>query len=204
MELIKKYFPDISNDKINKLQRFAELFKDWNSKINLISRNDVKNLEERHILHSLAIAKFIDFPNGAKVADVGTGGGFPGMPLAIMFPKVHFYLIDSIRKKINVVSNISEKIELTNVTPIWSRVENTNHKFDFIVSRAVTALPNFVKLTRGKIQKNKKSKLKNGIIYLKGGDIEDEISGLKNVQIKNICELFDREFFESKKIIYFF
>lgn len=203
MQLIKNYFPEASTDQLLKLNVFAELFIELNSRINLISRNDVNNLEERHILHSLAIAKYYSFSTGLNVADVGTGGGFPGIPLAIMFPKTNFFLIDSIKKKVVAVDEIIQKIELTNVSTICDRVENVDKKFDFIVSRAVTAFPKFLQLTKGKLSSKSSGKISNGIFYLKGGDFTDEIVGLKNVSLINISEYFKEDFFSTKKIIYY-
>lgn len=160
-------------------------------------------LEERHILHSLAIAKFIQFEKDSFVADIGTGGGFPGIPLAIAFPDVQFVLIDSIRKKINVVDDIKNSLNLENVIPICNRIENINDKYDFVVSRAVTAFPKFVTLVHKKFRKNNFNSIPNGIIYLKGGDINEEITGLKSVTVKFINEYFEEDFFETKKIIYY-
>lgn len=202
MELIKKYFPEIDTGRITLLQEFKNIFIEKNKNINLISRKDIENIEERHILHSLAIAKIIQFKKNTLVADVGTGGGFPGIPLAIMFPDTQFFLIDSIRKKVNAIEEFSSILNLKNVTPIWDRIENNNKKFDFIVSRAVTEFPKFVDLCNNKISKKSYNKLSNGIIYLKGGEINDEILGFKNINTYNLSHFFVEDFFSTKKIIY--
>jgi 16S rRNA (guanine527-N7)-methyltransferase len=202
MELIEKYFPEIDPWKITLLQEFKNIFIEKNIIINLISRKDIENIEERHILHSLAIAKIIQFKKNTLVADVGTGGGFPGIPLAIMFPDTQFFLIDSIRKKINAIEEFKSILNLKNVTPICDRIENYNKKFDFVVSRAVTEFPKFVGLCNNKISKKNYNKLSNGIIYLKGGEINDEILGLKNINTYNLSHFFVEDFFSTKKIIY--
>ncbi|MFC2111016.1 16S rRNA (guanine(527)-N(7))-methyltransferase RsmG [Bacteroidota bacterium] len=203
MEIIHKYFDKLNETQIHKFEKLAELFLDWNTKINLVSRKDMDNLFERHILHSIAIAKFIRFKTGTTVMDVGTGGGFPGIPLAILFPNVDFYLIDSIAKKIKVVKSISEALELDNVEAEQIRVENVKASFDFIVSRAVTNLPDFCRLTNYKIHKKGFNKLKNGILYLKGGDFIDELKQTKKKStIYNLSEIFEEEFFETKHLIH--
>lgn len=203
MELIKAYFPELTAHQEKTLNEFIKIFSDWNDKINLISRKDLINIEERHILHSLGIAKFVKFKPGTIVADAGTGGGFPGIPLAILFPEVEFRPIDSINKKINVVKDIAEKLNLNNIIPICSRIENVNKKFDFIVSRAVTDFPSFVKLIKGKINYNSFNDIENGIIYLKGGDLKSELRGFKTAKVINLSDYFEESFFETKKIIYF-
>lgn len=179
------------------------LYRDWNEKINLISRKDIDSLYEKHILHSLSIAKIIDFRTGTKILDVGTGGGFPGIPLAILFPTSQFVLIDSIGKKIKVVNAVVEDLELKNVTAINCRVEDVTEKFDFVISRAVTSFPLFVEMVKKNVSPKAQNALPNGIIYLKGGDIEDEIKKYKrNVEVTEIANFFNESFFETKKVVY--
>ena len=181
-----------------------DLYADWNEKINVISRKDIENITEKHILHSLAIAKVIQFNAKTKILDVGTGGGFPGIPLAIMFPDCEFHLVDSIAKKINVVSEISKAIGLTNVKAEQARAETLNEKYDFVVSRAVTAFPEFLGWVKKNISKKDHNELPNGILYLKGGDLNDELRGFeRQVKIFNISNYFEEEFFETKKVVYF-
>jgi 16S rRNA (guanine527-N7)-methyltransferase len=180
------------------------LYRDWNEKINLISRKDIDGLYEKHILHSLAIAKVLQFVPGTQVLDVGTGGGFPGIPLAILFPDTHFTLNDSIAKKIKVVNEISVSLGLKNVSTLNSRAEQGNEKYDFIVSRAVTSFPQFYTWVKGKIFTKNKNALPNGILYLKGGELEEELMNFKNrVKVFDIKEFFEEEFFDTKKIIYY-
>lgn len=203
MQLINKYFNNkLSQNQIEQLQLFSEVFADLNQKINLISRKDIENFQERHILHSLSIAKIADFKPKTVVADVGTGGGLPGIPLAIFFPNVKFVLIDSIKKKTIAVNNIIKHLKIDNAETKWDRVEETKDKYDFIVSRAVTSFPKFVKLVKNNITKNSQNPLQNGIIYLKGGDIQSEISMFKSIRVYNINSFFSEPFFETKKIIY--
>jgi 16S rRNA (guanine527-N7)-methyltransferase len=203
MNLIKKYFTNLSQNQLGQFSKLEESYKNWNSKINVISRKDIDHLYERHVLHSLAIAKIINFIPGTKVLDVGTGGGFPGIPLAIFFPEVQFQLIDSIGKKIKVVNGIIEEIELKNCHAQQMRSDEFKLKFDFIVSRAVSALPEFYNSTIHCIHKNSRNSLKNGIIYLKGGNLDIEIEQFKKtIQIFNIQHFFEEEYFESKKIVY--
>lgn len=198
---LKSFFPAITQKQLEQFDMFEKLFIDWNSKINLVSRKDTDHLLVRHILHSLSIAKVFSFDNGTNIIDIGTGGGFPGIPLAIMFPHVNFDLVDSIGKKIMVVDDIAEKLNLTNVKAIKSRAENMPAKYDFVISRAVTAFPDFVKITENLFRKPNRKSLK-GIIYLKGGDFSDEIKSFSACKLYNISDIFDDEFFETKKIIF--
>jgi 16S rRNA (guanine527-N7)-methyltransferase len=203
MDLIQKYFPHLSDSQLQKFSLLGELYNEWNPKINLISRKDIPHLYERHILHSMSIGKYFHFEKGTKIMDVGTGGGFPGIPLAILFPEVSFHLVDSIGKKIKVVSDIIEKTELKNCTAEQTRAENVKRKFNFIVSRAVTNFGDFVKLVRGKIFPERRDGISNGIIYLKGGEFSEEISIFKEkISIYSLSDVFEEEFFETKKIIY--
>jgi 16S rRNA (guanine527-N7)-methyltransferase len=202
MEFILKYFPDLTDVQINQFQQLEALYQDWNSKINVISRKDIDELYLKHVLHSLAIAKIQKFEPGTYVLDVGTGGGFPGIPLAILFPETRFYLIDVILKKINVVKAVAEALELKNVKAEQMRAENVKGDFDFIVSRAVTNMPDFVFWIKDKIKKQQKHELKNGILYLKGGDLTEELAAFPNAKEYNIGEFFEDEFFETKKVVY--
>lgn len=202
MELLLKYFPNLSDDQISKFEKLEELYQDWNLKINVVSRKDIDELYLRHVLHSLAITKLIQFKAGSKLMDVGTGGGFPGIPLAIMFPECSFHLVDSIAKKLKVVSNVVDGLGLTNVKITHSRVEDINDTYDFIVSRAVAAMPTFVHWTKGKIAKAQQNTLKNGIIYLKGGDLNDELKDYKTTTIYNLSDYFEEDFFDTKKIVH--
>jgi len=202
MEFILKYFPDLTDVQINQFQQLEALYQDWNSKINVISRKDIDELYLKHVLHSLAIAKIQKFEPGTYVLDVGTGGGFPGIPLAILFPETRFYLIDVILKKINVVKAVAEALELKNVKAEQMRAENVKGDFDFIVSRAVTNMPDFVSWIKDKIKKQQKHELKNGILYLKGGDLTEELATFPNAKEYNIAEFFEGEFFETKKVVH--
>lgn len=200
---IKENFPTLSIEQLEKLKKLGELYLEWNQKINLISRKDVENIYINHILHSLSINKVIKFQKGTKILDVGTGGGLPGLPLAITNPETDFYLIDSIGKKIMVVEDIIQKLELKNVKAKKVRAEQIEEKFDFIVSRAVTRLDKFMKWTANNFNKNNKNSLKNGILYLKGGDLTEEINEInKKAQIFEINKLINEEFFKTKKIVY--
>ncbi|HEY5688092.1 MAG TPA: 16S rRNA (guanine(527)-N(7))-methyltransferase RsmG [Yeosuana sp.] len=202
MELILKYFPNLTEDQISKFKKLKSLYQDWNLKINVVSRKDIDELYLRHVLHSLGIAKVITFKDGSKILDVGTGGGFPGIPLAIMFPNSSFHLVDSIAKKLKVVDEVVEGLGLTNVKTSHSRVEEIKDTYDFIVSRAVAAMPTFVHWTKGKIAKKQAHQLKNGIIYLKGGDLTEELQDYKTAVIYNLNEFFEEDFFETKKVVY--
>jgi len=201
MKLILKYFPNLTNDQIQKFKELEVLYKEWNSRINVISRKDIDDLYLKHVLHSLSIAKFISFKKNTSILDVGTGGGFPGIPLAIIFPDCNFLLVDSINKKINVVKEISNTLKLTNVSYNAIRVEKLKTKHDFIVSRAVTRMNKFRNLVKGLISNKNDNKIKNGIIYLKGGDLTEEMMNIKHQKV-NISDYFDEEFFETKKIVY--
>lgn len=202
MFLIQKYFPQLSKEQLYKYSCLGELYENWNAQINVISRKDIEKLYLKHILHSLAIAKFHTFKDNSSVMDVGTGGGFPGIPLAIMFPNTHFLLVDSIAKKLKVVDDIVEKLNLKNVKTIHSRVENIEDKFDFVVSRAVTNMPDFVKLVSKNISKKSMHERNNGILYLKGGDLTDELKTYKTVEVFDLSNFFEEDFFETKKIVY--
>lgn len=201
MKLILRYFPNLTNDQIQKFKELEGLYKEWNSRINVISRKDIEDLYLKHVLHSLSIAKFISFKKNTSILDVGTGGGFPGIPLAIIFPDCNFLLVDSINKKINVVKEISNTLKLTNVSYNAIRVEKLKTKHDFIVSRAVTRMNKFRNLVKGLISNKNDNKIKNGIIYLKGGDLTEEMMNIKHQKV-NISDYFDEEFFETKKIVY--
>ena len=203
MDLIRKYFPELPPDQLDKFRLLGELYPEWNSRINLISRKEVDKLYERHILHSLAIFRFYEFLPGTKIMDAGTGGGFPGIPLAIVNPDSNFTLVDSIAKKIKVVKDIAEKCGLKNVNPITTRVENVPGRFNFITSRAVTNFPSFYSLVRNKISTDEPGGLKNGILYLKGGDFTDEIKKfIGQIKIIELGLYFSEEFFLTKKLIY--
>ncbi len=203
MSLIRKYFPDLSEEQYELFEKLGPLYAEWNQKINVISRKDIENLEERHVLHSISLQKLIRFQPGTKVLDVGTGGGFPGIPLAIMFPNTQFHLVDSIRKKILVVQNVVRALGLTNVHAEHKRVQDIKETYDFVVSRAVTAFPKFVGMVQANIATEQRNGLPNGILYLKGGDFKREISKFgDNVAVFKISDYFEEEFFETKKIVY--
>ncbi len=201
VRLIQKYF-DLTPQQKHQFEQLYPLYKDWNSKINVISRKNIDELYTNHVLHSLAIAKIIKFLPQADILDVGTGGGFPGVPLAIMFPETNFHLVDSIGKKLKVVNSIADTLQLKNVSTKHDRVENIAGQYDFIVSRAVTKMPDFVKWVKGKIKKDSIHPLKNGVLYLKGGDLTEELSPYKNVKIFDLKKYFDEPFFETKKLVY--
>lgn len=202
MEEILKYFPDLTEIQILQFQKLEHLYQDWNSKINLISRKDINELYTKHVLHSLAIAKIQKLEKGTFVLDVGTGGGFPGIPLAILFPETRFYLIDIILKKINVVKAVAESLELKNVKAEQLRAENVKGDFDFIISRAVTNMPDFVSWVKDKIKKQNKHELKNGILYLKGGNLTEELKDFPKATEYSIADFFENEFFETKKVVH--
>ncbi|AFR36283.1 16S rRNA (guanine(527)-N(7))-methyltransferase RsmG [Riemerella anatipestifer] len=200
-DLILKYFPEITEQQQHQFALLEPLYKEWNEKINVISRKDTDSLYEKHILHSLGIAKVMPFSEGTKVLDIGTGGGFPGIPLAIMFPEVEFTLIDSIGKKIKVVQAVSEALELKNLIAVHGRAEKLKDKYHFVVSRAVTQMPVFLRWLKGKFEKEQFNPKHNGVLYLKGGDLAEELAGLK-CEIFNLKNYFEEEFFDTKKVVY--
>jgi 16S rRNA (guanine527-N7)-methyltransferase len=203
VELIEKYFPQLSEKQKQQFSQLGELYAHWNAQINLISRTDMDNLYEKHILHSLAIAKVVNFKDFTEILDVGTGGGFPGIPLAIMFPDVQFHLVDSIGKKIKVVNEVATALGLTNVRAEQMRAEQVQGEYDFIVSRAVTRLLPFYGWVKGKVNINNYNSVRNGILYLKGGDLKEEIKELgKKAKVIEISNYFEEEFFETKKIVH--
>ena len=203
MEIIQKYFSGLAREQIIAFQRLDLLYKEWNSKINVISRKDIDLLYEHHVLHSLAIAKFVRFTAGTQVLDVGTGGGFPGIPLAIYFPNTHFHLVDSVGKKIKVVKEVAESLGLPNVSAEQIRAEQLKEKYDFVVSRAVTKLPEFVFWIRKNISLKQQNAIPNGVIYLKGGNLEGEIRPFrKNAFVQDLSEYFEEEFYKTKKLVY--
>ncbi len=199
--LILKYFPELSDLQKEQFGRLENVYREWNEKINVISRKDMDSLYEKHILHSLGIAKIMAFEPGTKVLDVGTGGGFPGIPLAILFPEAHFTLIDSIGKKITVVKAVSEEIGLQNIEAVHGRAEQLKQKFHFVVSRAVTQMPEFLRWMKGKFEKEQFNSRHNGVLYLKGGDLAEELAGLR-CEIFQLKHFFEEEFFETKKVVY--
>lgn len=204
MDLILKYFPGITPLQAERFAKMYDLYSDWNSKINLISRKDIDSLFLRHILHSLAIAKVAGFRPGTRVLDVGTGGGFPGIPLAVMFPECDFTLVDSIGKKIMVVNDVAGKLGLTNVRGLKARAEEIDAKFDFVVSRAVTEMPVFIKWVWDKIVPKGSNALPNGILYLKGGDLDTELDAAgRKYEVYDIPDFFEEDFFVTKKVVYF-
>jgi 16S rRNA (guanine527-N7)-methyltransferase len=203
MDIILKYFPNLTEEQVKKFRMLDELYHDWNAKINVISRKDIDNLYEHHVLHSLSIAELIRFKPGTKVMDLGTGGGFPGIPLAILFPEASFHLVYSIGKKIKVCQEIVNALKLQNVTTQWCRAEEIKDKYHFVVSRAVMPLSDLVKIIRKNISKEQINGLPNGIICLKGGELEHETLPLKNqTQIYPLTDYFDEPFFETKKVVY--
>ncbi|MEQ9290254.1 MAG: 16S rRNA (guanine(527)-N(7))-methyltransferase RsmG [Cyclobacteriaceae bacterium] len=200
---IKKYFPELTPNQIDQFERMGPLYKEWNARINVVSRKDIDELYIRHVLHSLAIARVVQFRPGSRILDVGTGGGFPGIPLAVMFPDVSFHLVDSIGKKIRVVNNVAESLGLRNVEATKARAEEVDAKYDFVVSRAVTRLKPFYGWVKGKFNKESNHELKNGILYLKGGDLQDELKESKlRYKLYDLPQYFSEEFFETKKLVY--
>ncbi|TAF10030.1 MAG: 16S rRNA (guanine(527)-N(7))-methyltransferase RsmG [Flavobacteriia bacterium] len=202
MEEILKQFPDLSENQTLQFQKLQALYEDWNAKINVISRKDIDELYMRHVLHSLGIAKIIEFRPGSKIMDVGTGGGFPGIPLAILYPEVDFYLIDVIAKKIKVVNEVATGLGLKNVKAEQKRAELVKQEFDFIVSRAVTNMPDFVNWVDDKVSKKQNHELANGILYLKGGDLTEELAAFSKATEYNLSDFFTDEFFETKKVVH--
>lgn len=203
IDLIKNYFPDLTPIQVMQFEKIAGLYKEWNDKINVISRKDIDNIYINHVLHSLGIAKVISFKPGANVLDVGTGGGFPGIPLAILFPQTHFHLVDSIGKKITVVTEVAMALGLKNVKAEQARAEQLKGKYDFIVSRAVTRMKEFHGWIQHKVKAESVHGLDNGILYLKGGDLDEEMNELKRpYSVYNLPDYFKEEFFETKKVIY--
>ena len=203
MKLITTYFTDLSEEQLEQFAMLDSLYKEWNAQINVISRKDIDELYLKHVLHSLAIAKVVHFKDGTRILDVGTGGGFPGIPLAILYPNCQFVLVDSIGKKIKVVNEIADRLGLTNIKAYHQRAEDVNGQFDFIVTRAVTRIANFLPWVKGKLLPNGEQELKNGILFLKGGDLTEEIAeSNKKVEIFPISDFFKEEFFETKVVAY--
>ena len=200
-EIILKYFPNLTDQQKSQFQQLETLYKDWNEKINVISRKDIDEFYERHVLHSLGIAKIMEFADGTKVLDIGTGGGFPGIPLAILFPNVEFTLVDSIGKKITVVNAVAESLGLKNVKAYHERAEKIKDKFHFVVSRAVTQMPVFLRWLKGKFEKEQFNPKHNGVLYLKGGDLGEDLAGIK-CEIYHLKDQFEEEFFDTKKVVY--
>ena len=202
MKIILEEFPDLEDVQIEQFSKLNKIYCDWNNKINIISRKDIDNIYERHVLHSLVIAKFIKFNKGTTVLDLGTGGGFPGIPLSIIFPEVNFILVDSIRKKIVVVDEIVNELRLKNVKSKWSRAENLDYKYDFLVTRGVAKMSLLIEWSKGKFNKNSNNHIPNGIIALKGGNVDDELKNIQQKKIVDIKDIFDTHYFSDKKIIY--
>jgi len=202
MEFLLSYFPHLSDVQIKQFQDLQNLYEDWNSKINVISRKDIDELYTRHVLHSLGIVKVLEFKPGSRIMDVGTGGGFPGIPLAIMYPEVDFYLIDVIAKKIKVVNEVATALGLKNVKAEQKRAELVKDNFDFIVSRAVTNMSDFVEWVSDRVKKESKHELKNGILYLKGGDLREELASFPNATQYDLSDFFKEDFFETKKVVH--
>lgn len=202
MDILQKYFQNITEEQRVQFSKLGDLYTEWNAKINVISRKDIESLYERHILHSLGIAKILKFKPGAQVLDVGTGGGFPGIPLAILFPETQFYLVDVIAKKIRVVNEVAKVLDLHNVKAEQRRAGTFDNRFDFIVSRAVTNMPDFVKWVRKNSTKKNNHELQNGILYLKGGDLTEELALFPKAVQHNLSDYFEEEFFETKKVVY--
>ncbi|WP_026951789.1 16S rRNA (guanine(527)-N(7))-methyltransferase RsmG [Algoriphagus mannitolivorans] len=202
-ELLLSYFPDLSEKQVEQFGRLQELYEDWNSKINVISRKDMEQFYVHHVLHSLGIAKVMRFQPGTKVLDIGTGGGFPGIPMAILFPDTHFHLVDSIGKKITVVKEVAKALKLSNVEAQQARAESLVRKYDFVISRAVTRMINFYPWVKGKIKKEDFNEFPNGILYLKGGEVDEEMEETgKSYVTYHLSDYFKEEFFETKKVVY--
>jgi 16S rRNA (guanine527-N7)-methyltransferase len=202
-QLILSYFPSLSEKQTEQFDRLLELYEDWNSKINVISRKDMDQFYVHHVLHSLGIAKVMSFQPGTKVLDIGTGGGFPGIPLAILFPDTHFHLVDSIGKKITVVKEVAKALKLGNVEAQQTRAESLVRKYDFVISRAVTRMINFYPWVKGKIKREDFNEFQNGILYLKGGDVDEEMEELdKSYVTYHLEDYFKEDFFETKKVVY--
>ena len=202
MKQITAYFNELTEHQLHQFGQLEALYKEWNAQINVVSRKDIDELYLRHVLHSLGIAKVISFKPNARILDVGTGGGFPGIPLAILFPESKFHLVDSIAKKLKVIDEVVERLGLTNVKTTHNRVEDINGTYDFIVSRAVAAMPTFVRWVKGKIAKKQNHELKNGILYLKGGDLTEELVNFPKAAIYNLSDYFTEDFFETKKVVH--
>jgi len=202
MKIILDQFPDLNEKQITQLSSLKNIYETWNSKINVISRKDIENIYIRHILHSLSIAKFIKFKRDATILDLGTGGGFPGIPLAIIFPDSNFILVDSIRKKIAVVDEVVKELGLKNINLQWSRAEDLDYRYDFLVTRAVAKMPTLINWSKGRFNNYSFHDIENGIIALKGGDIDDELNGISEKKILDIKNIFDIQYFCDKKIVY--
>jgi 16S rRNA (guanine527-N7)-methyltransferase len=202
MHLIQKYFPNLSEIQFKQFEALQGLYEDWNAQINVISRKDIESLYLRHVLHSLSIAKLIQFQDRAKILDIGTGGGFPGIPLAILFPEVTFHLVDSINKKLKVVNGVAESLGLENVYTTHARAETIKGQYDFIVSRAVTTMPDFVSWIKNRVAKTNTHAIKNGILYLKGGDLTEELKTYTKATLYDLSAYFEEDFFETKKIVH--
>lgn len=203
ISIITKYFPNITEKQKEQFGELQELYRFWNAQINVVSRQDIENLYEKHVLHSLGIAKVMPFNIGSEVLDVGTGGGFPGIPMAIMFPDTQFHLVDSIGKKIKVVTEVATALGLKNVKAQHERAEKIDHTYDFIISRAVTRIAPFYQWVQNKVNRNQFNALDNGILYLKGGDLTEEIAELdKKHTLYELSSYFEEEFFETKKVLY--
>jgi 16S rRNA (guanine527-N7)-methyltransferase len=202
-QLILSYFPNLSETQIGQFEKLQSLYEDWNSKINVISRKDMDQFYIHHVLHSLGIAKVMAFEPGTKVLDIGTGGGFPGIPLAILFPDAHFHLVDSIGKKIGVVKDVAKQLKLSNVEAQQARAEELVRKYDFVISRAVTQMVNFYPWVKNKIKKEDFNEFQNGILYLKGGDVDEEMEALdKSYVVYHLEDYFKEDFFQTKKVVY--
>jgi 16S rRNA (guanine527-N7)-methyltransferase len=202
MDILLKYFQNLTEEQKLQFSKLGDVYTEWNAKINVISRKDIESLYERHVLHSLGIARILEFKPGTQVLDVGTGGGFPGIPLAILFPETQFYLVDVIAKKIRVVNEVAKALDLNNVKAEQRRVGTFDARFDFIVSRAVTNMPDFVKWVRKNITKKNEHELQNGILYLKGGDLTEELALFPKAIQYNLSDYFEEDFFETKKVVY--